>query len=295
MKILITGIYGQDGRILDKKLSQNKYQKFGLVRKKKSLLLNKNTKIIEDDLSNIFKIIKHIRDIKPDIIIHLASNNTGATLIDNFYNYYLSNVLSYLRLFFSYLFFSKNSKFIFAGSSMMFDNLNKKKVDEDTNFSSNSYYGLYKIHCHKISILLKKLFNLKFTTVILFNHDSKFRNNAFLLPRLISSIKKRKFSFVKKIYKENIFLDSSHAYDICESILRISFSNKNFDKLILSSGKITKLSFLIKTFLKNKIKYPFKKNNLKYLIGDNTLFIKEFKFHNKKNTLIAFKEIYKIL
>tara|TARA_B110000238_G_scaffold195760_1_gene235411 strand:+ start:239 stop:355 length:117 start_codon:yes stop_codon:yes gene_type:complete len=35
MKILITGIYGQDGRILDKKLSQNKYQKFGLVRKKK--------------------------------------------------------------------------------------------------------------------------------------------------------------------------------------------------------------------------------------------------------------------
>ena len=83
----------------------------------------------------------------------------------------------------------------------------------------------------------KKKNRIKATIVILFNHDSKFRNERFLFPRLIKSIKYKNYSFLKKIYRENISGDFSHADDICEAIFLLIKSKKNPDKIILSSGK----------------------------------------------------------
>jgi GDP-D-mannose dehydratase len=127
----------------------------------------------------------------------------------------------------------------------MYDKYKNIIIDENTKFNSKSNYGKYKIHCHKISLIFKKIFSLKYTTVILFNHDSKFRNKNFLLPRLVNAIKKKKYFFIKEIYKNNIHFDSSHADDTCEAISKIILSKINFDKIIISSGKVTKLNQII--------------------------------------------------
>lgn len=293
MKVLITGIYGQDGIILQKKFHYKNFKTFGFAKSKKNISLCKNTKIILDDLSNIFRIAQKIRAIKPDLIIHLASNNVGASLSKNFYHYYLYNLLSYMRLFIVFIIFAKNAKFILAGSSMMYDNLKNIKINERTNFNTKSYYGLYKIHCHKISIFFKFFFKLNYTTLILFNHDSIYRNKNFLIPRIVLAIKNKNYNFIKKIYKENIQLDSSHAEDFCEAITKICLSKNNLDKVILSSGKITKLSLIIKNALKNKIKLPTKNKKKDYLLGDCSLLKKLFKFKHEKSTNQAFKEISK--
>lgn len=199
MKVLITGIYGQDGRIIEKKLNKKNLTIVGFVKRiDSSISLNKKTIIFEDKLSNFFYTAKNLKKIQPNIIIHFACNNVNSSSENNFYNHYLSNIASYLRLFISYFLFCKKTKFIFAGSSMMYDKYKKITVDEKTSFNSKSYYGIYKIHCHKISLIFKKIFKLKYTTVILFNHDSKYRNKNFLLPRLIKAIKKKIILLLKR-------------------------------------------------------------------------------------------------
>ena len=143
---------------------------------------------------------------------------------------------------------------------------------------------------------MKNKFNLIATTAILFNHDSKYRNSKFLLPRLAKYLHSNQLNLIKEIYQQNIFGDFSHADDICFGIFLLLNSKKNLDKIILSSGKLSSINrlidyALIKLKVINKLETPQKKT-IK-LIGSNNLAKKLLKWNIKKDTLTAFKEILK--
>ena len=75
--IVITGALGQDGIILSKILIKNKFKVFGLVNNlnKKIKTKVRNVKYFEIS-DNKFENVKNLLDnIKPDIILHLGSNN----------------------------------------------------------------------------------------------------------------------------------------------------------------------------------------------------------------------------
>jgi nucleoside-diphosphate-sugar epimerase len=136
---------------------------------------------------------------------------------------------------------------------------------------------------------------LNATVLILFNHDSRYRNPRFLLPRLIKAIKNNNVNFIKKIYNEEIIGDFSHAEDICNGIYLLIKKDKNPDKLILSSGKKTYINKIIRLFYK-KIKNIKPNNKIKSqnnIIGNNQLARKTIGWKLKKNIIIAAKEIYK--
>ena len=301
MKVLISGIYGQDGIILSKIYKKRKIKVFGFVkqqnRKKNKLLNNYTQKIFTNNLSNFFLIKKHLTEINPDIIIHLAANNVGAKDNKGFNKFYLKNLLCFFYLFFNYLLFFKKTKFLFAGSSMMYGEKNAK-ISEKTNFNSKSLYGTYKVHSFYIMRVFKKIFNLRASCLILFNHDSIYRSKKFLLPRLIDKIKKKKFDEVDSIYQENISGDYSHAEDICMGLYKLIITKKNPDKLILSSNKKTYVNNLIKFLLSlNNSKKIFlikNKKNQSTPIGDNSYAKKLLKWKIKKNIFIAARELNKI-
>lgn len=295
MRVLITGIYGQDGRILSKIYKKKGHKVYGFVKEKKKIenLFYQSTveKIFVNNLINLPKVIFDLNIIKPNLIIHLAANNADAGKENNFFKYYFLNIFFFINIFFSYLLFHKEAKFLLAGSAMMYQKNNLNFIDENSEFLPMNYYGKYKVHAHKIMVYFKKIFKLKCTTLILFNHDSKYRNQSFLYPRIIKSLLKKDTLSLKKIIKKNLFLDLSHAEDICNLIYNISSSKKNFDKLILSSGKFSSVNKIIKPYFKKK---NYFKKNIKPtygLVGDNNLVKKEYNFSNKKNSSIAFKEI----
>ena len=60
----------------------------------------------------------------------------------------------------------------------------------------SNYYAKFRNDTINYLLKEKKEKKLNSTIVILFNHDSKFRNKRFLLPRLINSIKRKKVKFV---------------------------------------------------------------------------------------------------
>lgn len=293
--ILITGALGQDGIILSKKFLKKKFKVIGLVKKINQLKVKK-VKYIKSDLSSKKKIVKILSKFNPDIIYHLASSNDSyakrkkGNFINNYsYNYECAkNLIDAL--------FEKNSKckFIFAGSSLMFDN-QKNIINEKTSFKVNDLYSKYKIDIH--NYLLKKFNNTKtsFITAILFNHDSIYRNKKFLIPRIIKSCYQKDLKFLNKIYKLNISGDFSNANDVCEGLLNLGLKKININKIILSSNKrfyINKaIRYLVKT---HGLKIKFLKTNHrrnKKVLGSNKLAKKLIKFKPTENFLKLFKEL----
>ena len=295
-KIILTGGLGQDGIILNNLLIKKNYFIYSIINKKNPIKRFSNTLYLNINLFNFHAIAKLIKKIKPYAIIHLASKNVSSEKSKNMKNkiYYKKNFLMTKNLIDSVVASDKKIKFIFSGSSQMFM---KKKgiVDENSRFMSNSFYSKYKIDAHNYIISKKKKYNLNATTAIFFNHDSKYRNKKFLLPRLMQYLSKNKISLIKKIYQENISGDFSHADDICNGLYLLLKSNKNPDKIIFSSNKISFINKLIRHGLKKfkiKIKLKIKKNKSPKLIGNNSLAKKLLNWKIKKNIYLVFDEFF---
>ena len=193
-------------------------------------------------------------------------------------------------------YFNPKIHFIFANSSNIFFKKKETRYNENNKFFKNDDYSRFRI---KIYNYLKKLNfknNFRYTNLILFNHDSALRNKKFLLPRIVSAIKKKNEDFLNKIYKENIIKDYSHAEDICNAIYLLIKKNVNLGNLILSSSKKTKINSIIDYLLK-KYNSPIKivtkpKKNKNFMIGDNKLAKKNLNWKPLKNIFIAADEIY---
>ena len=259
--IFITGGLGQDGKILISLLDADKYNIF-LFSKKKAKNTIQNCKIFTENLKNKKKIRSHFQKKRPDIILHIASNNPSFNE-KNHNLFYKENLLTTKNIFDEAFKANINSRFFFFNSSQIF----KKKIgkaNEKSNFLGNTDYTKFRINCHKYMINKKKIKKLFYTNLILFNHDSKFRNNKFLIPRVINAIKKKDLLFLKNIMKENIHADFSHAEDICKAIIKLISSKKNLDNLVLSSNKATSLNKIIYFIInKNKLKIHLKVKRLR--------------------------------
>ena len=301
-KVLITGALGQNGKILSNIYNKKNYQVSGFIKKNQKGKI-KGIRYFNNNLLNKKKIEKHLYQIKPNIILHLASKNDSYSKRlkkDNYKSNYIFNLKITKNLVDAIIKTGIKSKLIFAGSSVMFSNQKKSIVSEKDKFGSREFYGKYKIDAHNY-IHLKTNKKFKATTVILFNHDSVYRNKKFLIPRLIEAVKKKKIKFIKKIFIENINGDFSHAEDICKGIYKVSINNKNIKSIILSSGKRFYLNSLLKYFIKkNKIDLQISKNQIKKnsenykFLGSNLLAKKLINYKPQKNLMVAAKKIFNI-
>ena len=298
-KVLITGALGQNGRILSSIYLKKKFKVYGFIKNNKKEKI-KHVNYILEDLKNKKKIIKYLDKIRPNIIIHLASiNKTYSERLkkDKYYNNYYINFKITKNLVDAINQINLKTKFIFAGSSLMLNNMRKNKVSEKNSLKSKDFYSKYKIDAYKY-IKKNSKSNFFATTVILFNHDSIYRDSSFIIPKLIYAFKKRNTKFIRKVYNLNISGDFSHAEDICKGIYKISVINKNIEKIILSSGKRFYLNSMI-DFLEKKFNLRINKNNLSNdkknfkVIGSNYLAKKILNYKSRKTPIDVCKEILK--
>ena len=297
VKIIITGALGQDGIIISKLLNK-KFIIYGFIKNKKYKNKLKNVIYKRINLLNKFELNKLIFKIKPSAIIHFASNNPS--FADKIYKnkFYDYNYNISKNLIDSIILLNKKIKFIFANSSQIFG-AKSGIVNEKSKFIRNNYYSKFRIDIYKYLIRQKKKYNLKFSNIILFNHDSIYRNKKFLIPRLVLAVLNNNKKFIMKIYNENIMADFSHAEDINKGIILLLKKKISLDNIILSSNKLTKINDIILYLLKknnnkmNLIKKNFKKKF--FILGDNKLAKNILNWKIKKNIYDAVDEIYNSL
>ena len=179
----------------------------------------------------------------------------------------------------------------------MYEDTKKHMVSEMNFFKSSSNYGKYKIDSHNFISDIKKKHNINSTTAILFNHDSRYRNKKFLIPRLVKAFIEKDINFIKKIYKLNISGDFSHADDVCMGIYNLSLSKKIVDRVILSSNKRTYINKIIKYLekyfnlrVKNKV---INCSPISNILGSNLMARKIVDYKVRKNSIIVIKDIIK--
>ena len=127
-KVLITGALGQNGKILSYIYLKKKFKVYGLIKKNKKKKI-KNINYIIENLKNKKKIVKILSKIKPHIIIHLASISKTyleRSKNDKYYNNYYINLKITKNLVDAINQINLKPKFIFAGSSLMFNDSKKK-------------------------------------------------------------------------------------------------------------------------------------------------------------------------
>lgn len=293
--ILITGALGQDGLILSSILINRKFNVVGLIKNKKYLNYKKKVKYLKINLSNTKQVNKLILNLKPNYIIHFGSDNPSFSKDKKkYYNVNLKNTINLIN---SVLKNSPNTTFIFSNSSQILK-YSKSKANEETRFSKKNYYTSFRIDILRYIKKIKNKVNFNFINLILFNHDSIYRNENFLIPRIIKALKKNNYNFINQIYKENIYGDFSHAEDICNAIYKLIKKEILVDNLILSSGKKTSVNSIINYLIKKYKKKNFLlqnrfKGKIKFIVGDNSLAKKILKWKIKKNIFIAANEMYK--
>ena len=292
--VFITGGTGQDGQILTILLKKKRVN-LNILYKGKEPKRQKGVNYIKEDLSNKKKIGFLFKKIKPDVILHLAANNPSYNE-KNYKIFFKENFSATKNIFYATFEANNKAKFVFCSSSQIFQ---KKRgiVNERSKTLSKTDYTRFRIKSDLMMLKFKRKEKINYTNAILFNHDSIFRNKKFLLPRIISALIKRDTVFLNDIIKANIFSDFSHAEDICRGLCKIMFGIKNFDRLILSSGKSTSINNIIKHIVKkNKLKLDINLNqpvNKKTLVGSNKFANKKLGWFPKKNIYIAANEIYR--
>jgi len=258
-RILITGISGQDGVFLTSKLFSlnNNIKIYGISRNinnpnfyKKIAKINKNfnldnIQLINTNLFNYIEANNLISDIKPTVIINLAGPSSVSGSINNekYYKVHLED--SFDNIANSVISLNLKTKIFQASSSEMFDESGERLNEQSTLKPRNPYSNSkYKIHL-KIEHLRKQS-GLNISSGIMFNHESEFRSQQFLVMNIIKnalSIKRKEIENFK-IGSIDYVRDWSFAGDFMDGVLQIIMQD-NLEDFVLGSGEGTQVRHLL--------------------------------------------------
>ena len=256
--ILITGITGQDGIFLtDNILSREENVNIvGISRansnkqffKNLSFINNlsvDNVNLINIDLNNFSDVSNFINDFKPSVVYNLSGPSSPSESIRNKEKYIMiETIFNNLT---KALINSKNlCNFFQASSSEMFEENVEGDLDEQSSFSPNSPYAVFKYNNHLKIKELKKKYDWNIYSGIMFNHESEFRSNEYLIMSLINSaikISKSEKNYFNVGSLEYI-RDWSFAGDVAEAIYSITNFGQS-SNYVIGSGEGSSIKKMI--------------------------------------------------
>lgn len=245
MKYLITGITGQDGLFLSSKLLEKDSQIYGLSRSNNTdsfyskLATISNSKqfdkisILNVNLSSQKEVSDFIGSIQPDYIFNFSG---PSSVYDSYKN---PSEYKYLitQTFDNLIKGCKENKifpnFFQASSSEMFAE-NDIKINELCPFDPKSPYAEAKLNIHYQIQDLRNKYSWKINSGIMFNHESEFRNDEYLIMKIIKYAKliKSGTNDALTLGSLDLIRDWSYAKDVVEASYLINHYSNGGDYVI---------------------------------------------------------------
>jgi GDPmannose 4,6-dehydratase len=276
MKIAcITGITGQDGSYLSRRLLQENYKVIGLTRSYNNVNISnfdylgiKGKIVIEEcDLLDFSSIIKVLIKYKPDEFYNLAAQSSVGVSFEqpigtiNYNTQSLLNVLESIRL------LKLDTKVYQASSSEMYGRVKSLPINESTPLHPLSPYAISKASAYWIGVNYRESYNINCVNGILFNHESYLRSSNFFVKKVIRTSLQMKKGLVNSLSVGNIDVkrDFGFAPDYVEAMYLSLQQDKPDDYLICSGTSI---------YLRDIIAYVFDYLNIAKdkLVEDESLF-----------------------
>ena len=230
MRILITGITGQDGSYLAELLLEQGHEVFGLKRRtslfntqridhiyKDSHLQGKGLRLVHGDMSDASSLQRAIYEVKPNRIYNLAAQSHVAISFDEPEYTADATGLGTLRLLevIRNLHAEKDVKFYQASTSELFGGQTRSLLNEDSLFSPRSPYAAAKMYAHTLTKNYRDAFNIFAVNGILFNHESPRRGPTFVTRKITMGLANIMAGSTMPIYLGNLdaIRDWGHAKD----------------------------------------------------------------------------------
>jgi len=213
MKAIIFGITGQDGSHLSELLLAKNYSVIGVARRCsvdntdriKHLENNDAFKLVEGDITDVFSVMKILRDnIDVEEIYNLAAQSHVATSFKQPGLTWDITGKGCLNILQSMVDLGLKAKFYQASSSEMFGKnyditikdkepfgdpledtfVSTKFQNEDTKFLPQSPYAIAKCAAHYMTRLFREAYGVHASSGILFNHEGPRRGEAFVTRKI---------------------------------------------------------------------------------------------------------------
>jgi len=199
MKVLISGIVGQDGSYLSELLIEKGHEVHGFVRRvathsradrlwRISHLLDQDLHLHEGSLDNPASISALIQKIRPDHVYHLAAqSDVGASYEDPFTTM-TTNVMGTQYVLEACRRHCPKAKIYFAGSSEQFGPYADPPMNEQTFMRPISPYAVSKISAYNMCGFYRDCYDIFIARGILFNHESPRRGEEFVTRKISRAV-----------------------------------------------------------------------------------------------------------
>lgn len=210
MKILITGITGQDGSYLAEKLLDLGHEVHGIIRRSSSFNTPRIDHIFDKlilhygDLTDSLNIDDIISKVKPDRIYNLAAQSH--VQISFFLPLYTVNTdgVGTLVILEAVRKHCPNCRIYNATTSELFGLVQETPQNEKTPFYPRSPYGVAKAYGHWITVNYRESYDLFAVSGILFNHESERRGLEFVTRKITHSVARIELGKQDKLYLGNL-------------------------------------------------------------------------------------------
>lgn len=250
-KVLITGISGQDGIYLSSHLLKNyeDIEIYGVTRSKEDVFFNnlkkvndkfepKNIKLINLNLYNKDELKSFFSETIIDKIAHLSGPSSVYRSFSDPESYKRLIIDQFDNLTNACIENNFQPTFFQAGSSEMFSSKAALPLSETSEMKPRSPYAEAKYTLHNRVIELRNDMNWNIKSGIMFNHESEFRANEFLIMKIINTVIDIKESNATELTIGSLdhSRDWSYAMDIAEAIGLILFEADPVD-YVIGSGE----------------------------------------------------------
>lgn len=196
MKVLITGVAGQDGYYMTKQMLEAGNEVVGLTSNvgcathELRALSSARLAIHEFDYYEPLGIAGIIEEISPDVFFNFAARATGQGMFDAPYELgrlngtFVLDVLEAIRQ------SSRCNEISFcqASSSEMYGTVSEAPQTEDSPFRPKSPYGAAKLYAHNMIGIYRSTYGIKACSAILYNHESVRRTTNFVTKKIANAV-----------------------------------------------------------------------------------------------------------
>lgn len=197
MKILITGVTGQDGSNMTRFLLANveNVHIYGAIRRL-SVMNHENINDVNDkrfsfinlDITDQQSINNNIKTIRPDYVINFAAQSFVGESWNSPIQTFTTNTLSVMYLLEAIREYVPKCRFYSAGSSEEFGDVEYVPQDIKHPCKPRSPYGASKCAARHLTKVYRESYNLFAIHCILFNHEGIRRGKEFVTRKITSNI-----------------------------------------------------------------------------------------------------------
>jgi GDPmannose 4,6-dehydratase len=200
MRVLITGVTGQDGPYLAAQLGAAGHFVYGLVRGQLSPKWAdaceqvSGLRLIRGDLLDQASLQAALIESRPEVVYNLAALSfVGTSWTQPVVTAEVTG-LGTLRLLDAIRFVDPEIRFVQASSSEMFGDVAHSMAkysgtqDELTPFAPRSPYAFAKVFAHQATINYRESYDMHASTAIMFNHESPRRGQEFVTRKVTRAV-----------------------------------------------------------------------------------------------------------